>query len=296
MIDRREFLLCAGAMALDTPLALADDADRMLTRTIPSSGEALPVVGLGNSSVFSDNDYENSKLLLDVLRDKGGRFIDIHGASEEPIGRYMNEHDAHDDLFIGTNLYINDAMTGDERVQLSQSVQGKDPLDLLFLPRPSAIDRQWPQFRDWKEQGATRYIGVAATGPRFFDMYESLINSGTADFIQINYSMLEPQAGERLLPLARERGVAVIVNRPFSNGNYFPLVAGKSLPEWTAEFDCESWAQFSLKFILANPAVTCVITETSKSHHAIDNLSAGSGRLPDAATRQRMLELVTSFG
>jgi aryl-alcohol dehydrogenase-like predicted oxidoreductase len=127
-------------------------------------------------------------------------------------------------------------------------------------------------------------------------MVESLISSGTTDFVQLNYSILETESGERLLPLARDKGVAVITNRPFVNGQWFPLVKDRELPDWAEEFDCRSWAQFSLKFILANPAVNCVITETSKPHHAADNLSAGFGRLPDENARARMIELIQSFG
>jgi len=168
-------------------------------------------------------------------------------------------------------------------------------LDLLQLPNPGDFDKQWRLTRDAKEQGHARYIGIAISRSSYYDLVESLINGGTADFVQLNYSMLEPESGDKLLPLAREKGVAVVVNRPFINGQYFPLVRDKTLPSWAAEFDCQSWAQFSLKYILANPAVNCVLTETSKTKHAIDNLSAGFGRLPDENTRVQMLELIRSF-
>ncbi len=144
----------------------------------------------------------------------------------------------------------------------------------------------------WKQEGHARYIGIAATGQRFFDDVEWLLQNGEPDFIQINYSMLEPESGERLLPLATDKGVAVVTNRPFINGQYFPRVAGKELPEWAADFDCQSWAQFSLKWILANPQVNCTLTETTKLHHAVDNLSAGLGRLPDERERSRMQALM----
>lgn len=295
MIDRRDFMKAAGALALGSAMARADEGTAMLTRKIPGSDESLPVIGFGNSTAFRDNDFATTSSLLDILREKGGRFIDIHGSSEDPIGRYMDENDANKDFFIGTNLYRSDGMSSEERIRLSQTIQGKNPLDLLFLPRPAAIKEQWPQMRAWKDQGLARHIGVAATGQGFFGVLETLIASGSIDFIQINYSMLEPEANERLLPMAQDKGVAVVVNRPFVNGEYFPLVAGKPLPNWAADFDCMSWAQFSLKFIIANPAVTCAITETSKVHHAVDNLSAGFGRLPDAAEQKRMRELLLSF-
>jgi aryl-alcohol dehydrogenase-like predicted oxidoreductase len=126
-------------------------------------------------------------------------------------------------------------------------------------------------------------------------MIETLLQSGTADFVQFNYSMLEPESGVRLLPMARDKGVAVVTNRPFVNGQYFPLIREKKLRQWEADFDCDSWAQFSIKYILSNPAVNCVLTETTKPHHAVDNLTAGFGSLPDDQTRIRMLELIQSF-
>ena len=174
-------------------------------------------------------------------------------------------------------------------------MQGKESLDLLQLQRPNEFERQWKRLRNWKDKGMTRHIGLAVSGERYFPMTEKLLKSGTADFVQLNYSMIEPESGERLLPLAQDHGVAVVTNRPFINGRYFPLVSGHELPGWAAEFDCESWAQFSIKYILANPAVNCVLTETTKAHHAADNLSAGIGRLPDEKTRARMLELIRSF-
>ncbi|NOR68020.1 MAG: aldo/keto reductase, partial [Woeseiaceae bacterium] len=177
----------------------------------------------------------------------------------------------------------------------AKEAQGKAVLDLLQLPNPGDFDKQWRLMRDAKEEGHAHYIGIAIARSSYYDMVESVINGGTADFVQLNYSMLEPESGDKLLPLAREKGVAVVVNRPFINGQYFALVKDRTLPSWAAEFDCRSWAQFSLKYILANPAVNCVLTETSKTKHAIDNLSAGFGRLPDEKTRVRMLELMRSF-
>ncbi|MBT8079120.1 MAG: aldo/keto reductase [Gammaproteobacteria bacterium] len=294
MIDRRTFLAGASALALH-PLLAAEEERRMLARTIPAGNEAMPVIGFGNSSAFRDNDYETSSALLDVLRETGGRFIDIHGDSEIPVGRYMKQHEVHAQFFIGTNVGAAKGMPPDARLLASQDRQGKKPLDLLLLSRPADPQRQWPQMRRWKEQGLARYIGLAATGDAFFAPFENLIRGGTVDFIEINYSLLEPAAGERLLPLAMDHGVAVVVNRPFVNGRYFPLVSGKALPAWAADFDCASWAQFSLKYIIANPAVTCVITETSKPHHARDNLGAGFGRVPDDDQRARMLNLVNSL-
>jgi len=299
-MNRREFIRDAGAVGavLSLPNAIAAQAvetARMPLRPIPSSGELLPIVGLGNSQSFRDGDYENSRKLLDILIGHGGSFVDSWSSIQEILGRYMHEHDAKSKLFLANNIGATSAQDSGAAIRYAKETQGKAVLDLLQLPNPGDFDKQWRLTRDAKEQGHARYIGIAISRSSYYDLVESLINGGTADFVQLNYSMLEPESGDKLLPLAREKGVAVVVNRPFINGQYFPLVRDKTLPSWAAEFDCQSWAQFSLKYILANPAVNCVLTETSKTKHAIDNLSAGFGRLPDENTRVQMLELIRSF-
>lgn len=300
MMNRREFIRDAGAVgaALSLTNAIADQAvetARMPTRPIPSSGELLPIVGLGNSQSFRDGDYENSRKLLDILIGHGGSLVDSWSSIQEILGRYMHEHDAKSKLFLANNVGATSAQDSDAAIRYAKEAQGKAVLDLLQLPNPSDFDTQWRLMRDARKEGHARYIGIAISRSSYYDLVESVINSGTADFVQLNYSMLEPESGDRLLPLARDKGVAAVVNRPFINGQYFALVRDRTLPPWAAEFDCQSWAQFSLKYILANPAVNCVLTETSKTKHAIDNLSAGFGRLPDEKTRVRMLELIRSF-
>jgi len=298
-MKRRKFLQDAGAtVALATlPFSIGAQEDRVIapTRPIPSTGEPLPIVGFGGSALFSGSDYAAAAALLDALRDAGGKFIDTWPPAQATFGRYARENSAHDDLFLGTNIAPRDADANASALANAKEQQGKETLDLIQLPRPADMSWQWPVVRKWKEDGHTRYIGIAVTGQQFFGVVESLLQSGEADFIQINYSMLEPESGERLLPLARDNGVAVVTNRPFMNGQYFPKVAGKELPEWAADFDCHSWAQFSLKWILANPIVNCTLTETTKLHHAVDNLGAGLGRLPDDAERVRMQDYLRSL-
>jgi diketogulonate reductase-like aldo/keto reductase len=295
-MDRRKFLQGTIGTAAALSLSSGSHAETgMRIRQIPSSGEDLPIVGFGQASSFREGNYDIAGALLDVLIDKGGQFIDSGATSQIVTGRYMEEKGAHDKIFLATNMNTD---TEDEDlafIRRALEIQGKESLDLILLPRPANFDDQWRRLRKWKEMGLTRHIGIAVSGERYFPMIESLLQSETADFVQLNYSMLEPESGERLLPMARDKGVAVVTNRPFVNGAYFPLVSGKTLPEWAADFDCDSWAQFSIKYILANPAVNCVLTETNKAHHAADNLSAGFGRLPDEKTRSRMLELLRSF-
>lgn len=295
-MNRRKFLRgTAGAAVVLSLPSVASAAAGMRVRQIPSSGEDLPVVGFGQASSFREGKYDVASALLDVLIDKGGQLIDSGAKSQLMTGRYMKENDAHDKIFLANNMSTHSEEEDLAYIRKAMEIQGKETLDLILLPRPAEFDEQWRRLRQWKDRGLTRHIGIAVSGQRYFPMIESLLQSGTADFVQLNYSMLEPESGDRLLPMARDKGVAVVTNRPFVNGQYFPLVNGKTLPVWAAEFDCDSWAQFSIKYILANPAVNCVLTETNKTHHAVDNLSAGFGRLPDEKTRARMLALLQSF-
>lgn len=295
-MNRRKFLRgTAGAAVVLSLPSVANAAAGMRVRQIPSSGEDLAVVGFGQASSFREGKYDVASALLDVLIDKGGQFIDSGAKSQLMTGRYMKENDAHDKIFLANNMNTHSEEEDLAYIRKAMEIQGKETLDLILLPRPAEFDEQWRRLRQWKDRGLTRHIGIAVSGQRYFPMIESLLQSGTADFVQLNYSMLEPESGERLLPMARDKGVAVVTNRPFVNGQYFPIVNGKTLPVWAAEFDCDSWAQFSIKYILANPAVNCVLTETNKTHHAVDNLSAGFGRLPDEKTRARMLALLQSF-
>ncbi len=299
-MKRRSFLRdgsAALALTAGMPLDLfAQEARaRIPTRPIPATGEQLPIIGFGGSAAFSGDDFAAAAALLDALGDAGGKFIDTWPQAERMLGRYAAENAAHDELFLGTNLTPRNAEANRRAISMSKERQGKETLDLIQLPRPNDLSWQWQVVRSWKDEGHARYIGIAVTGQQFFDDVETLLKSGEADFIQINYSMMEPEAGERLLPLARDKGVAVISNRPFMNGQYFPKVAGRELPAWAADFDCRSWAQFSLKWILANDIVNCAITETTKLHHAVDNLSAGFGRLPDSRERDRMQAFMRSI-
>jgi len=295
-MDRRRFIQgTTGTLAALSLPSTMRAVDGMRVRKIPSSGEELPVVGFGQSASFRDGDYDNARKLLDVLIEKGGRLIDTGARSQLVLGRYMQENDAHERLFLATNMRTDSEQEDLAYLRRSLEIQGKKSLDLVQLQRPADFDEQWQRLRRWKEMGLTRHIGIAVSGERYFPMIETLLQSGTADFVQFNYSILEPESGERLLPMARDKGVAVVTNRPFVNGQYFPLIREKKLPQWAADFDCDSWAQFSIKYILSNPAVNCVLTETTKPHHAVDNLTAGFGRLPDDQTRIRMLELIRSF-
>ena len=157
-----------------------------------------------------------------------------------------------------------------------QGIQGAGPLDLALSRDPGDLVRRADEFRALKTEGLVRHVGIARHNERYYPAMMQLMNDGIVDFVQVNYSMLEPEAADTILPLAQDKGIAVLINRPFINGEYFGLVSGQALPEWAAEFDCNSWAQFSLKYILAHPAVNCVLTETANPKHVLDNLGPSS--------------------
>jgi diketogulonate reductase-like aldo/keto reductase len=298
MTSRRDFLKSSGAVALSSAMPALTFAHNKLevhSRPIPGTAEELPMVGLGNSRLFQEGNLEATRELIELFMKYGGRYIDTLGPSRFTVASVMQAHNLQSQLFVGTYLGTvqYDAMAAElERVR---AAQGKDVLDLVLTYDFKEILADPARYIRLKEAGLTRYIGAARHKLEFHEPMVQLMDMGVVDFIQVNYSLLEPEAGDTVLPKAQEKGVAILVNRPFMNGDYFELVRDRELPEWAADFDCKSWAQFSLKFILSHPAVTCVLTETANPEHLVDNLGAGMGRLPDEETRARMLELVQSF-
>ena len=230
------------------------------------------------------------------LFDAGGTLVDTthtYGNAETVLDQLFTETGLHRKLFVSTKISLRrDNRTkqgGLDQMAASARVLGKSPLDLILVHNLIDLETQWQNLVEWKQTGKVRYIGVTVSQYGLFDQLEQFMRKTNGlDFVQLNYSVTEPRAAETLIPLATDNGTAVMVNRPFGNGNFFGLVAGKQLPDWTTEFDCESWAQFSLKWILANPDVTCAIPATSNPRHMLDNARAGYGRLPDDVIRQRM--------
>jgi diketogulonate reductase-like aldo/keto reductase len=223
---------------------------------------------------------------------RGGAYLDASGRGRFTIGEVMRERSAQDLLFPGTYAASTGADAVREELDHVRHAYEDEILDLVVTRNIKDFVARADDYRALKEEGVTRYIGVARHQQQYHQTMIDLMDAGAVDFVQVNYSMLEPEAEQRLLPMAQEKGVAVLINRPFINGQFFSIVRGHELPAWAAEFDCESWAQFSLKFILSHPAVNCVLTETANPKHAIDNLGAGIGRLPDLGTRQKMFELI----
>lgn len=290
MTNRREFIEYTGAAltAFSLPCHAAGDA-RLPTRPIPRTGEPLPIIGLGNSRAFQSGNLALSREILDIFMEKGGAYVDTSGPGRYTVGEIVREKNAQDEMFLGTYIASTDEQDGRAEIAAVREAQQVSSLDLILTRNVKDMEAHPDKFRGWKEDGLTRYLGVARPNKSFYEIIMKFMESGTVDFVQVNYSMLETEAAERLLPMAMDLGVAVIINRPFLNGRYFSIVKGQALPEWAAEFDCDSWAQFSLKFILAHPAVNCVLTETANPKHVVDNLNAGFGRLPNEKTRQRMV-------
>lgn len=289
MTNRRRFLQASGAAVLAGAIPVnAGAAELLPTRLIPGTDEALAIIGLGNSAAFRSGDRATAGRLLEIFTSHGGHYVDVGGPSAEFVGRLGREMAATQQLFLGN--YVDPAETAAirRRAVALADAQGKDALDLVHTRDLAGYRSQHGAYRGLKDDGLVRYIGIARTGADGFETIARHIEGGLVDFVQVNYSMLEPEAGERLLPLARDAGIGVAISRPFINGRYFEIVRGHELPAWASEFDCNSWAQFSLKFILAHPAVNCVLTETANPRHALDNLGAGYGRLPDEAMRRRM--------
>jgi len=291
MQNRRKFIQSSGAAALlglmPVTASLAKP-QQIMTRLIPGTDEALPVIGLGNSRAFMSDDQEASVRLLSTFLDLGGTYVDVSGKSRFTVGKIMADAKAEDRSFLGNYLSGQTLTELRSEVDSLQGVQGEGPLDLSMKRDVADLAERADEFRALKEEGLVRYVGIGRPHRRFYSAMMKLMGDGVVDFIQVNYSMLEPQAANDIIPMAMDKGVAVVINRPFINGDYFAVVKGHELPEWAAEFDCASWAQFSLKYIVSHPGVNCVLTETANPKHVVDNMGAGIGQLPDQKTREKM--------
>ncbi len=289
----------AAGLLLPIGVRAAGESSTMLTRAIPSSGEKIPVIGLGTWQVFDvDLAPANEKQLGDVLSlfvKLGGRVIDsspMYGRSEEVIGTLGAKLGITEKLFLATKVWTQGKQAGKESMERSLRRFRVKRVDLMQVHNLVDLSTQLATMRDWKAQGRLKYIGVTHYNSGAFDDVEKVLKSEKLDFLQINYSIGEREAGERILPLAQEKGVAVLINRPFGGGDLFSRVRSKPLPDWAEEMGCKSWAQVLLKWIVAHPAVTCAIPATDKVAHMEDNMGGGRGPLPDDKMRRRMVEFL----
>lgn len=293
---RRSALRTLGGLAALLALNPASaQMPNLIARTIPSSGEKLPVIGLGTWQVFdAGNDAAARAPLKEVLRvffAAGGRLLDsspMYGSSESVVGDLCSELNACEPLFMATKVWTRGREEGIHEMETSFRRMKVKTMDLMQVHNLLDADVHTKTLLDWKAQGRVRHIGITHYTASVHAEVEKTLKAAPYDFLQINYSLGERDAEKRLLPLARERKVAVIANRPFAEGAMFRRVRGKPLPPWAGEIGAASWAQYFLKWILGHPAVTAVIPGTGKAEHMADNLAAGRGAVPDEQQRRRM--------
>ena len=296
---RREFLALMSALGVSgVGVAESFAPEKMPTRQIPGTNESLPIIGLGSSKPVSQIAERGTEPIAEVLRTlvaNGGSVVDTwprNPANDEPFGRIINEPDLRDSLFVASKIDKVGKETGVQQFRETQRLYQRETLDLVQIFSLTDVNTQWPNLKDWKASGEARYIGATVATARLYEDLEWFLQRERPDFVQINYSITERDAEERMLPMCQDLGVAVIINRPFMNGAYFERLGQRPMPEWAADFDCESWAQFSLKYILPHPAITCVLTETSNPAHMAENARAAFGRMPDDAERNRMKAVI----
>jgi aryl-alcohol dehydrogenase-like predicted oxidoreductase len=324
MITRRDWLKTTGAataaaliggcgrgVSADTAATAAPTAGQagMIMRAIPSSGEALPVVGLGSSATFSQvarsEDVSALREVLRTLIDSGGTVFDTapsYGASEEVAGAIANELGIQERIFWATK--VNAAGRGSDsadpaaaRAQIERSFERfrVPAIDLIQVHNLSDIPTHMGILKELKEEGRVRYIGVTSTSEQRYEDLAAVMRDEPVDFIGVDYAVDNREVEDMILPLARDRGIGVLVYLPFGRSRLWSRVEGREVPAWAAEFGAETWAQFFIKFVAAHPAVTVVTPATSQPRHMLDNLGGGRGVLPDEATRRRMVELVEAL-
>lgn len=295
MWSRRSFLGVAGIAAIMPQSALAQQA--RLFRQVPKSGERIPIVGLGTWQAFdlgpSDGDWPQATEAVNLFLRSGGRMIDtspMYGEAEAALGHIVSGLRGVPRPFLATKVWTSGREAGREQIERSFRLLRTRTIDLLQIHNLLDYGTHLATLRDLKERGRIRYIGATHYHEGAHDELERVVRSGAVDFIQINYSVAEPEAERGLLPLARDSKVAVIANRPFAGGNLFSTIRRKPLPAFAAELNCTSWAQLMLKYVLADSAITCAIPGTRNPRHVADNLGAALAPLPNAAMRRRIRE------
>ena len=296
-LSRRE-LLKAGigvgaSLSLPSGSVLAQEG-AVIRRKIPSSGESVPIIGIGTSRRYQGTTEAERAQLREVLRrfkELGGKVIDTapaYGNAETVVGDLVAELGIRDSLFIATKVGAQGRDAGIEQMEQSLKRLRTPKIDLIAVHNLRDTQTQLRTLREWKQAGRIRYVGITTSSDRQYQEFEQTMKTEALDFIQVDYALDNRNADQRILPLAADRGMAVMINLPFGRGQLFKTVQGQKLPPWAADFDCASWAHFFLKYIVSHPAVTCAIPGTATVEYLIDNLGASRGRLPDPAMRRRM--------
>lgn len=310
-MDRRS-MLHLGSMAALGCLANTDNVMKLdekilypedvMKRVIPSSNQALPVIGLGTWRVFDAGNSESRRLRLkEVLINlvgKGGAVVDsspMYGSSESVVGDLSAVLQLRSSLFLATKVWTKGKDEGIAQMNASFVKMQTERVDLMQVHNLVDVNTHLPVLKEWKKNGKIKYIGITHYVSSAYPEMMQLMKKEPLDFVQCNYSIASREAEKELLPLAKDKGIAVIINRPFQEGTLFNTTIGKELPPWAKDYEIKTWAQFFLKFILSNPAVTCVIPGTSNSAHMTENMNAGFGKLPDEKGRQKMISYFESL-
>lgn len=304
-MTRRELIttgLALGATACLPSPRLWAQSSALVLKKIPSSGEALPVVGIGTARRFdvaaTAPERAQIKDVLRLFAQMGGRVIDTapsYGQAEVTVGDLVAELGNRKAYFLATKVGIEGKEAGVAQLEASLQRLKTDTLDLVQVHNLRDFATQMATLREWKAKGRIRYVGASTSSDRQYPDFEQAMRAEAMDVIQVDYALDNRNAAERILPLAADRGMAVLVNLPFGRGRLFQAVQGTPLPEWTKEFDCASWAQFFLKYIVSHPAVTCAVPGTAQVKYVTDNLGAAQGRMPDAAMRTRMEQFIDAL-
>lgn len=313
MLTRRDCLknsvLLGAACAMPSGLLRAMESGDLITRPIPGTSERLPIVGLGSSATFSavarTEDASALENVLQTMVENGGSVFDTapsYGASEAVAGQIVQDLDMKEDVFWATKVNVagrgdGKADAGDARAQIERSFEyvGKDPIDLIQVHNLGDIPTQLGILKEMKQDGRVRYIGVTSTSANRYPDLARVMREEPIDFIGVDYAVDNRESADMILPLAADRGIAVLGYIPFGRTRLWSRVRGREVPSWAAEFGAESWAQFFIKFAAAHPAMTCVTPATSKPENMLDNMGAAYGELPDESTQKRMIELVDAL-
>jgi aryl-alcohol dehydrogenase-like predicted oxidoreductase len=295
-LTRRDLLIMgAGAAAgAALPRALwATQSPALITKRIPSSGEAVPVIGLGtrNYRAGPGEDRTPFRQTITAFLEAGGKVVDTapsYGNAEELLGELFAELGARDQVFLAGKVDRTGREAGIERMERSIAALRTTRLELMQVHNLTDTATQLATLREWKAAGRIKYVGVTTSSDPQYPELEELVKTEQLDFIQVDYAVDQREVAARLLPAAADHGTAVLINLPFGRGRLFQRVGERPLPDWAKEFEATTWAQFFLKYVVSHPAVTCAIPGMTKPHHAVDNMAACRGRLPDVATRLRM--------
>ena len=303
-INRRAALKAAiglGASLTFQPENLFAQAQSLIRKRIPSSGESIPIVGIGTArryeEIKTDADKAPLRETIKQFQALGGTVIDSspsYGTAEAVVGELVDGLKIRGSLFLATKVSLRRGGRDEGSKQIEESFKRlrTDKIDLLAVHNLLDTDTQLKTIRELKAAGRVRYVGITTSFDNQYGEFEQTMKKETLDFIQVDYALDNRDAGDRIIPLAADRGMAVMINLPFGRGRLFNAVQGKKLPEWASEFDCTSWAQFFLKYIVSHPAITCAVPGMARPEYVIDNLGAARGRLPDAALRKRMEQFI----